>query len=310
MAGIEVQNLTKTFRGGMVKALDGVSLAVAPGEVCGVIGPNGAGKTTLMGCLLGLLSPTSGDLRIDGLSPDDMAVRTVTGYLPERLTLDRWMTGRDFLEYHHGLARLPAIERRGAAASALDQVGLANGAGDKSIRTYSRGMLQRLGLAQALIGRPRYVYLDEPTSGMDPSGVVLFRKLIRDEAARGATILLNSHQLEQVERLCDRVVFVRGGRVESIATVDAGATMVRVLRIRLARSAEALQTEPLPLTPVDGVQLVNQDGAEIQFAVADDAAAARLLRYLVERNYPVIEAVPDEGRLERLFTGHEPGAPA
>src|SRR5215831_18221717 len=182
--GIVVESLTKTYGsrlgGAGVRALDGVSLTITPGEVFGVIGPNGAGKTTLFGCLLGFLRPDSGRITIDGHAPDDLAVRARSGYLPERLVLDRWMSGLDFLGYHHALARLPVATRHGDCVAALERVGLERAAGTRAIRSYSRGMLQRLGLAQALLGHPRYLFLDEPASGVDPAGVVLFRRLLGD----------------------------------------------------------------------------------------------------------------------------------
>src|SRR6185503_10548928 len=122
--GIRVEQVTKTFRAGSVRALDRVSLEIRPGETFGIIGPNGAGKTTLLGCLLGLLQADSGEITLDGHPPDDLAVRSQTGYLPERLVLDRWMNGLDFLAYHHALAGLAPESRRAECESALERVGL------------------------------------------------------------------------------------------------------------------------------------------------------------------------------------------
>jgi ABC-type multidrug transport system ATPase subunit len=309
--GIVVENLTKTYRRGLlgepVHALNGVSLAIAPGEMFGIIGPNGAGKTTLLGCLLGFLRPDGGRVAIDGHDPDDLAVRAVTGYLPERLVLDRWMNGFEFLAYHHALARLPQVGRREACAQALARVGLDGAAGQRRIRAYSRGMLQRLGLAQALLGVPRYVFLDEPASGVDPAGVVLFRKLLGDLKGSGVTVVLNSHQLEQVERVCDRVAFVKDGRVEAIETLEAGAAHARGIRVRWA----ALGAPPVQVTlraaaERAGASYVEMTaapsgGGTARFAAADDAGAVRLLRALIEAGVPVLEASPEESRLERLF---------
>jgi ABC-2 type transport system ATP-binding protein len=303
--GIVVANLSKSYRRGLigedVRALQDVSLEIRPGEAFGIIGPNGAGKTTFLGCLLGFLRPDSGTITIDGHEPDDIAVRRVTGYLPERLTLDRWMSGLDFLMYHHGLAGLPDERRRDDAQQALARVGLDAEAGTRPIRKYSRGMLQRIGLAQALLGEPRYVFLDEPASGVDPAGVVLFRRLLGELRSRNATVVLNSHQLEQVERVCDRVAFVKGGKVEAIETLHAGAALARVLRIRwagvtvpssetLAQAAARAEARLVDLTP-----------PVARFAVANDDAAARLLQSLISAGVAVAEAVPDESRLERLF---------
>ena len=291
-----------------MRALDGVSLEIAPGEAFGIIGPNGAGKTTLLGCLLGFLQPEAGRVTIDGHAPDDLAIRAVTGYLPERLVLDRWMSGRDFLAYHHALARLPGAARGAEVDAALARVGIEPEAGARSIRKYSRGMLQRLGLAQALLGRPRYVFLDEPASGVDPAGVVLFRRLLGGLKSEGVTVVLNSHQLEQVERVCDRVAFVRGGQVQAIETVAAGAGLARVLRVRAAdgsiaaRGGEALAA----LATGAGAELRDLGSTDARFAVADDAGAARLVEALVRAGVPVAEVAPEESRLERLFLERRP----
>lgn len=311
MDGIRVEGLTKTYRAGQVRALDGVSLEVRPGETFGVIGPNGAGKTTLIGCLLGFLDPDRGRVTIDGRSPGDRAVRAATGYLPERLVMDRWMNGADFLRYHHALARLPAGRRETDVRAALDTVGLDAEAGGRAIRRYSRGMLQRLGLAQAILGEPRYLYLDEPASGVDPAGVVLFRRILADLKSRGMLIVLNSHQLEQVERVCDRVAFVNRGRVDAIEAIDAVASVSHGLRVRWAAGGAGPSPQRLgELAAAAGAELRGAAPAEARFTVADDAAAARLVRALVEGGVPVIEVVPEESRLERLFLSPAAGGGA
>jgi ABC-2 type transport system ATP-binding protein len=306
--GIHIESLTKTFRSGRVRALDGVSLDIAPGEVMGVIGPNGAGKTTLLGCLLGFLRPDTGIVTVAGRAPDDLSIRAVTGYLPERLTLDRWMTGRDFLAYHHALARLSGATRDTDVDAALALVGLDPAAGARAIARYSRGMLQRIGLAQALLGEPRFVFLDEPASGVDPAGVVLFRRLLAEVKARGATVVLNSHQLDQVERVCDRVAFVRQGRVEALETLHAGATLARVLRVRGPQGTIGGSVPRAALEEAAG-----RAGAELRdvappaarFAVTDEAGAVRLVQALVAAGVPITEVAPEEGRLERLFLAEE-----
>ncbi len=300
MAAISIENLTKTFRRGSVRALDGISLAVEPGEIFGVIGPNGAGKTTLMGCLLGFLRPDGGTITVGGRAPDDLAIRAVTGYLPERLVLDRWMTGRAFLRYHHALAGLPASRRRHEIETALRRVGLGEAA-ERRIRKYSRGMLQRLGLAQALLGNPRYLFLDEPASGVDPGGVMEVRRLLGELKGKGVTVVLNSHQLEQVERLCDRVAFVRRGKVEAIETVSAGAQEARRLKVRtiVGTSLETSRMEELAARASCRLDMLSPP--EACFLVDNDEAAARLLAALVEAGIPIVEARADEGRLERLF---------
>lgn len=311
MPAIVVEELVKTYRRGLgsrVTALEGVSLTIEPGETVGIIGPNGAGKTTLLGCLLGFLRPDSGRISIDGRAVDDLSIRAATGYLPERLVLDRWMSGIAFMEYHHALARLPAAGRREACMQLLDRVGLAAEAANRRVGRYSRGMLQRLALAQALIGEPRFLYLDEPVSGVDPAGIVVFRDILTQLAASGATVLINSHQLSEVERVCSRVVFVKQGRLAAMETTRAGAAHARVLRVRLSTEQPAPDIARFTsLGIAAGATFRGYSAPDARFAVADDAGATRLLATLVHEGVAVIEAMPDEGRLERLFTG-EPSA--
>lgn len=312
VTAIRVSDVSKTYRAGRVRALDRVSLEIRAGETFGIIGPNGAGKTTLVGCLLGLLRPDGGTITLDGLAPDDLSVRSRTGYLPERLVLDRWMSGLDFLEYHHALARLDSGTRRTDCEAALARVGLEPAAGRQAIRRFSRGMLQRLGLAQALLGSPSFVFLDEPISGVDPAGVMLFRRLLLDLKHTGATVIVNSHQLAEVERICDRVAFVKGGQVQSIETVTAGAQLERVLAVRWAAATAAAAVSAAALEAAAaqaGAALAAVTPPIARFKVADDEGATRLLQSLLASGVRVIEASPEGGRLERLF-GAEPAAPA
>ncbi len=310
VTAIRVENVSKTYRAGRVRALDRVSLEIRAGETFGIIGPNGAGKTTLVGCLLGLLRADSGDISLDGHAPDDLAIRRRTGYLPERLVLDRWMTGLDFLAYHHALAGLDPAARRADGEAALARVGLEPAAGRQAIRRFSRGMLQRLGLAQALLGNPSFVFLDEPISGVDPAGVMLFRRLLLELKAGGATVIVNSHQLAEVERICDRVAFVKGGQVQSIETVAAGAELERVLAVRWSAGSPAPSVAAEALAAVAaraGASLAAVQPPAARFVVSDDEGAARLLAALLDAGVRVIEASPEGGRLERLF-GAAPGA--
>ncbi len=310
MPAIVIEDLVKSYSrgmggiGGRVTALSGVSLAIEPGETVGIIGPNGAGKTTLLGCLLGFLRPDSGRIRVDGRAVDDLSVRAVTGYLPERLVLDRWMSGMQFLHYHHALAGLGQEARQHDCTLLLDRVGLDREAAARRVGRYSRGMLQRLALAQALIGNPRFLYLDEPISGVDPAGVVVFREILTNLSSSGATVLINSHQLAEVERVCHRVVFVKQGKVEAMETMRAGASHARVLRVRLSTEQAPVPAERLSaLAAGAGATFRGWSAPDARFGVADDAGATRLLSALVNGGVAVIEASPEEGRLERLFTG-------
>jgi ABC-2 type transport system ATP-binding protein len=303
---IVIEDLVKSYRRGLGErtvALAGVSLSIEPGETVGIIGPNGAGKTTLLGCLLGFLRPDSGRIQIDSRDVDDLAVRASTGYLPERLVLDRWMSGRGLLGYHHGLAGLPESTRATDCDALLDRVGLDREAAGRRVGRYSRGMLQRLALAQALIGEPRFLYLDEPISGVDPAGIVVFRDILTRLSASGATILINSHQLAEVERVCHRVVFVKAGRIEAMDTTRAGAAHARVLRVRLSTEQPTPPPERLAdIAAGAGASYRGWSAPDARFGVADDNGATRLIAALVRASVAVIEVLPEEGRLERLFT--------
>jgi len=315
LAGIVVRNLVKSYGGGK-RALDDVSLDIAPGEAVGIIGPNGAGKTTFFGCLLGHLRPQSGVITIGGRSPDTLLTKSEVGFLPERLLFDRWMTGGRFLAHHHALAGLPAERRAADVSESLSKVGLEPAAASKSLKAYSRGMLQRIGLAQALMAKPRWLFLDEPASGVDPAGVLLFRRLLAEARAGGTTIVLNSHQLEQVERICDRVAFLREGRVQSIEVLHAGAEARRHLRVRFAAASshapagtDAADSGQLARVALEaGAELIHppNPAREAVFAVADDTGATRLLAALIAAGAPVVEARSEEGRLERLFLDAPP----
>ena len=240
-------------------------------------------------------------MTVDGRTPDDLSVRAWSGYLPERLIMDRWMTGMAFMRYHHALARLPEATRTADTEATFARVGLDAEAGRRPIRKYSRGMLQRIGLAQALLGTPRYVFLDEPASGVDPAGVILFRRLLGELKAQGVTIVLNSHQLDQVERVCDRVAFVNKGRVEAIETVAAGASHARVVRVRWVAGGD-VRADALTLAAQQAAATLHSHGAaDARFEVADDAGAARLVRELIRTGIEVAEVTPEESRLERLF---------
>ena len=217
------------------------------------------------------------------------------------------MNGLDLLFYHHALAGLPAASRDSDCRAAFEQVGLERDAWGQRVGRFSRGMLQRLALAQALLGHPRFLFLDEPISGVDPGGIVVFRRILSDLARSGATILINSHQLAEVERVCSRVVFVKQGRIEAMDTVRAGAAHARVLRVRLSAQASAPEPERLAAVAAQaGARFHEHVAPDARFTVADDEGATRLLAALLAAGMPVIEAAPEEGRLERLFA--PPGA--
>ncbi len=295
---IEADGLGKTYRGAAKPALERVSLRVEPGEIVGVIGPNGSGKTTLMGCLLGLLRPDQGSASLGGHPAGSLEARRLVGHLPERLGFDAWMRGADFVAHHHALAGWPARERRADVAAALGQVGLDPAAWGRPLRQYSRGMLQRVGLAQALVGAPRCLLLDEPTSGMDPEGAILARERVEAFAAAGGAVLVNSHQLDQLGRLCHRVLFLKDGRLASDENLrTAAGTAWSVAWLPAPGDAERVRTV---LAGLDLAGAVLAEGS-LRVAVPGPEAAAALVADLVAAGVRVHRSGPHQGDLERFF---------
>ena len=296
---IQIRGVSKVFRrrfGAGVKALDGVTLDIRRGEAFGLIGPNGAGKTTLLSCLLGFLRPTSGEILVEGLGPDDLAVRRVSGYMPERLGFDRFQTGRAFLESHFRLSGGAPAEAPEAALAGADAAGLERGALSRRLKTYSRGMLQRVGMAQALLREPRLLFLDEPASGIDPVGVRAIRQRILEAKGRGATIVLNSHQLPEIEKLCDRVAYIDRGRIVRVETLQ-GAESTRKARIRVRPGEEARAAEILA-----GMGLSPEAAGEglLRIASADSEQLAEAARRICGGGLSLYELVSDAD-LESLF---------
>ncbi len=296
---IAVENVSKTYGrfGRRPRALDGVSLEVRRGETVGLIGPNGAGKTTLLSCLLGFLRPDSGSIRIDGRPVDDLAIRARTGYMPERLGFDRDLTGSDFLEFHWRLAGGDTGRTDAEVRAAAARVGLEPAALSRKLRTYSRGMLQRIGVAQATLGDPDILFLDEPASGTDPMGVLTVRDRLLEAKARGATIVLNSHQLPEVEKVCDRVVFIDHGRLTRSETLTGDAASRRRATIRVeaaqgARAAEVLGREGLAVE-------LGANGL-LRLVDAGPAEVARAVKALALADAAVLE-VRASAELEELF---------
>jgi ABC-2 type transport system ATP-binding protein len=221
---VDVSNLRKTYTEGLifrrrVEALQGVSLAVEPGEIFGLLGPNGAGKTTLIKVLLGIVRKSDGDARLFDRPAGDRAARRRVGYLPESHRLPRHLTANTALDYYGGLSDVPRAEIRRRRPDLLRLVGLEKW-GTTSVAKFSKGMQQRLGLAQAMLHDPDLLVLDEPTDGVDPGGRADIRRVLRQLKERGKTVFLNSHLLQELELVCDRVAILRKGRVERIGTLD------------------------------------------------------------------------------------------
>ncbi len=215
-SAIDIEALTVEYPGrarrGGVRALCGLTLRVEEGHVFGFLGPNGAGKTTTLHVLLGFVAATSGTARIFGVDVRESIARRRLGYLPEQAEYYRFLTGRELLMAAGRLFGIPRVALAERAEHWLGMVGL-EGAADRRLATYSRGMLQRIGLAQALVNDPDLVILDEPTSGFDPLGRARIRDIMGTLRARGKTVFFSSHELSEVERVCDRVGVLAGGRL-------------------------------------------------------------------------------------------------
>ncbi|HKF76307.1 MAG TPA: ABC transporter ATP-binding protein [Candidatus Dormibacteraeota bacterium] len=214
---IHCVELSKHF--GRTVALAGLTMTVPRGEVFGFLGPNGAGKTTAVKLLLGLLAPTGGEGWVLGQPIGDIPTRRRVGYQPELFRYQPWLTGREVLRLHCELARLPRSAWPEEIDRVLTLVGLRDRDGDR-VRTYSKGMQQRLGIAVSLLGSPELIFLDEPTSALDPVGRYDVRQLIHHLRQRGTAVFLNSHLLTEVEMVCDRVAMVDRGRVIATGTLD------------------------------------------------------------------------------------------
>jgi ABC-2 type transport system ATP-binding protein len=284
MSVIEAEHLQKTFALGFfrkkVRAVDDVSFTVENNEIFGLVGPNGAGKTTTLKMLMGLIFPSSGQARIFGRPIADLKAKRRLGFLPENPYFYDYLSGEELLDLMGHLFGLPRAERRKRARVLLERVGLARaGAMGLSLRKYSKGMLQRLGLAQALINDPELVVLDEPMSGLDPIGRKEIRDLIVELKREGKTVLFSTHILSDVELICDRVAIVVGGRMRDVGHIE------QLLSPRL------LHTE----------LVLEKDGALEPLRLGPDADVDAALKEALAAGKKIVSVTPRKESLEDLF---------
>src|SRR5438270_10604640 len=259
---VTVDGLTKVFpvpfhpaRG--ITAVRDLNLRVEPGEVYGLLGPNGSGKSTTLKIILGLVSPTGGRTKIFGRDSSLVESRATVGFLPENPYFYKFLTGEETLRFFGKLCGLNGAQLKNRIRELFELVGLTN-ARDQRLSTYSKGMLQRIGLAQALINEPQLVVLDEPTAGVDPAGSRDIRNLIVDLKQRGITVLLSSHLLTQVQEICDRIgilargALVREGRLEELIAIDNRSELV------LENASEALMSEIEKLAANSNAKLIER----------------------------------------------------
>jgi ABC-2 type transport system ATP-binding protein len=292
-AAIETEGLRKVF--GDQAAVKGLTLQVAQGEVFGFLGPNGAGKTTSMKMLLGLVSPTSGRASLLGAPIGDRPTLRKVGFLPEHFRFQEWLTADEFLELHGQLLGMDGQDLKKRREELLERVGLTDFR-NKLLHTFSKGMLQRIGLAQALLNYPALVFLDEPTSGLDPVGRRLVRDVIHELRNEGTCVFLNSHLLSEIEVTCDRVAFIRHGevvRILDLASLDGNRSLVTI-------RAKGLTPEMISELERWG-EGIRAEGGRLTLTVHNETDIPEINRYLVSQGADVYAITPTRESLEEIF---------
>ena len=290
---IETQGLRKQF--GPTVAVSDLSLRVGAGEIFGFLGPNGAGKTTSIKMLLALVEPTSGAGQVLGAPLGDRAARARTGFLPEHFRFHETLTAAELLRFHGRLYGLRGGSLDARIDRLLTRVDLVDAA-DRPLRGYSKGMLQRAGLAQALLNDPQLVFLDEPTSGLDPLGRLLVRDIIAELRADGVTVFLNSHLLGEVEATCDRVVFLKRGRVVEERRLSA-PTEVLDLELRVGLVTAAI----LDGLSRFGTNIVQPRPDLIALRTESEAVVPAIVSWLVQQGVQIHAVQPRRKSLEDVF---------
>lgn len=298
---IETKGLRKVYNGFV--AVDGLDLHIEEGEIFGLLGPNGAGKTTTILMLLGLTEPTSGTIRVCGYNPvrEPLKVKKVVGYLPEKVGFYEDLTAKQNLTYTarlNGLAKEIAEER---IAELLRMVGLSQVA-DQEVRTFSRGMKQRLGIADILVKEPKVVFLDEPTSGIDPEGMDEMLAIITSLARKGLTIVFCSHQLHLVQKICNRVGILARGRMIAEGPIELlGREAIGEGKYRI--QVEVAQTSPELVRVVQGipgVRAVQSSGNGLLIS-CDEDLRPQVAKVVIDNNIPLMSMKIEEHSLEAIY---------
>lgn len=303
MSVIEINNLTKDYEIGFwrkrkVRALDGLSLSVDGGQIFGFLGANGAGKTTTLKLLMRLIFPTGGSAQILGHDIRDVSMHQRIGYLPENPYFYDYLTAREFLDYCAQIFGYPAATRRKRAADLLARVRLDEKRWDTQLRKFSKGMLQRVGLAQSLVNDPEIVFLDEPMSGLDPVGRREVRDLIAELRDEGKTVFMCSHILSDIEVLCDRVAILKRGKLAQVGFLD-----------ELRRKTEDPNRMEVMTTGAD-VELLRQQLTDAEIAptprglrieIASEAEIENVMAALRKAGGKIVSVQPVKQSLEELF---------
>ncbi len=297
---VRTEHLSKVFRVGFwarrVVAVEDLSLEVRRGEIFGLLGPNGAGKTTTIKMLLGFVRPTHGTAFVSGQPAGTLPARRKLGYLPENPALYEFLRGDEYLVLAGRLAGLSGAEAKKQSDTLLEQVGLA-GRADRPIRRFSKGMVQRLGLAQALVGNPDTVILDEPMSGLDPIGRKDIRDLIFTLREQGRTVVFSTHILSDVEAVCDRVAILVGGRMTDCGSLsELLSPGVRAVEI----VARGLSADLVASLVQAGAKVLERDQSQVVTLPTEEAAAGAL-KAIVAAGGNVVSLQPHRMTLEELF---------
>jgi len=301
-AAIETKNLTKSYKskqGGRINVVDHLNLYVEEGEIFGFLGPNGAGKTTTIKMLLGIIYPTEGEGYVFGKELGDMEVHRIISYLPEKPYYYEHMTGLEILRFYGSLF---GIKDDDLFKSLLEKVNLA-GDMTKTINQYSKGMQQRIGLAQSLLNDPKLLFLDEPTGGLDPIAHIEIRDLILQFRAEGKTCFISSHELSDVERICDRVAIINKGRIAKQGPLD---DLLKGGRIEITATDI---TEAFSKTIQDKDAIVSFSHGRLIVDLPDDHNPNALLDAVRSSGGTIVSVIPRRKRLEDLFletvSGHD-----
>jgi len=301
---VRTEALTKIFRVGFwarkVTAVQGLSMEVKRGEIFGLLGPNGAGKTTTIKVLLGFVEPTAGTATVCGAKAGTIAAREKLGYCPENPALYEFLRGDEFLIFAGKMAGLSSVDAKARATKLLDQVGL-TGRADRPVRRFSKGMVQRLALAQALIGDPEVVILDEPMSGLDPIGRKDVRDVILKLRDEGRTVMFSTHILSDVEALCDRVGLVINGKLTDSGTLnDLVAPGARAFELVIDGMGAALPESVSQLVAKFSATALRNDRSWV-LTFKESAAAQETLRAALGAGGTLISFTPHRHTLEDLF---------
>jgi len=305
---IEIENLTKDYEVGFwrkrkVRALDGLSLSVDGGQIFGFLGANGAGKTTTLKLLMRLIYPTSGQARILGKNINDVAMHARIGYLPENPYFYDYLTAREFLLYCAELFGYDKSKRKSRTEEVLGLVRLEPKSWDRQLRKFSKGMLQRVGLAQALVNDPEVVFLDEPMSGLDPVGRRQVRDLIASLPAQGKTVFMCSHILSDIEVLCDRAAILKGGRLAQVGRLE-DLRQGESSRIEVIASGTNPETLSTYLSAELGARITGT-AAGLRIEIADERDVDSVLAALRKASGRLVSVQPVRQSLEELFTDEE-----